>query len=246
MTVWRGAANPWSHRIWRQMGRPHWEELSLKDSSQGNSPGERNWERTGKAGIGKEVGREVFSFYLCFWLPESIITDNRFSHLSLCQIGFAHGGNWKVIFPFVLNWEIISSWSLEEWAAGWELGPWPALTHQCHLLKRKRLIYIPQKGSKSQNIQQASPQAMKTGKRRTEGAEIQFRDEKMEEGPDECKVMACLVHLGELSSSSKPSVRQCQSIPSNSALIRKPISIAIVNKTWEEQKLNYCKNWGRG
>lgn len=70
------------------------------------------------------------------------------------------------------------------------------------------LIYIPPKASKSQTVQQASPQAMKTGKRRIEGAGIQFRDEQMEGGANESKVKACLVHLGELSSSPKPSVRQ--------------------------------------
>lgn len=44
--------------------------------------------------------------------------------------------------------------------------------------------------------------------KRIEGAGIQFRDEQMEGGANDCKVIACLVHLRELSSSSKPFIRQ--------------------------------------
>lgn len=56
-----------------------------------------NWEWRGKAGFGKGGRMKVFTFSLCFWWPESIITDSILSHLSPSQICFAHGGNWKVI-----------------------------------------------------------------------------------------------------------------------------------------------------
>lgn len=71
-----GNSCPW-RTVTRNTGQP---TLGLWGTNHSPIPalsGERNWERWGNGG-----GKEVFSFCLWFWLPQSILPDNRLSYLS--------------------------------------------------------------------------------------------------------------------------------------------------------------------
>lgn len=150
-------------------GDPHWEQLSLKDCSQGNNPDHAGAVRDqpqphpctlrgegGKLGLGKEVGGRCFNFCLCFWLLNLIQLIIYWATFppDKSVLPMVATGKW---FPCLcFKWSDFPScyFHLMSWAggseaaAGQELGPWAALTHQCHLiLKRKRLIYIPPKAS---------------------------------------------------------------------------------------------------
>lgn len=90
---------------------------------------------------------EMFSLCLCFWFPGSIITDKRLSYLFQVKsvLPMVAIGKWfPCLCPKLRDFpsHYFHLRRGRETPAEWELGPWPVLTHQCHLIQEKRFTFL--------------------------------------------------------------------------------------------------------